>query len=160
MARGQRQAHKPAKSRLRLERQRHFHYAFLVRLKGDFLAQHDVACSETALGHEAQAADTAALPVELADILLPPSLDPVALAGLGADDLEGSPRVVLGELLRGEPLAEEDPGLGFGALRRGCSPDGANADADVAFARPQLTGRRRPFRGQPLVGSAPPLSRR
>jgi hypothetical protein len=40
-------------------------------------------------------------------------VDTVTLAGFGTDDSEGRAPLVLGELLGGEPLPEQDPGFGF-----------------------------------------------
>src|SRR5712672_699825 len=131
----------PAKSSLPCpERHRRRYRAFLVRLEGDFLGQHDVAHGEgeAALGHEAPAADGMALPVQLIDVLQASMVDAVTFAGFGTDDFEGRALLVLGELLGGEPFSEQDPGFGFGveAVSRLC----ANGDTRVAFARLQPSG--------------------
>src|SRR5262249_38835650 len=126
-----RPAHEPDSCRFPPERQRHLHRFFLVRLQGDLLGEHDVACGEAALGHEAPAADAPSLLVELEDVLLSALQDAVAPAGLGADDFEVPFPVELGELLGGEPFPEEDPGFGFGveALSRTDRPGSASGDA-------------------------------
>jgi hypothetical protein len=135
---------KPATRDLRAERQRYFHCAFLICLKGDLLGQHDVAHSEgeAAVGHEAPAADEVAIAIQLINVAQASNVDAVALAGFGTDYFEVPIPLELGELLRGEPFPEEDPrfGLGTEALSRLCSSCGANGHTRVTFARPRLSG--------------------
>src|SRR5262249_20273400 len=60
--------HKPL--RPRPERQRHLHRAFLVRLEGDLLGQHNIPGRKKSFRREAPAAEGAALFIQLVHVLL------------------------------------------------------------------------------------------
>jgi hypothetical protein len=78
----------------------------LIRLKGYFLCQHDVARYEIALRHETPGANDLAEIVELLDIRLLAVVDSVNRPAIATDDLEISILLVRSKLRWREPLLQ------------------------------------------------------
>src|SRR5450631_1332965 len=78
----------------------------LERLQRDLLRQHDIPGCDT-IRRKTPRAGLLAISVQLLDIENVSPIDPIALAGIGAHDLEKPANVVLLALAKGEPRTQE-----------------------------------------------------